>query len=236
VWTRLILPNGNSIVIDNLPATDAPGYAGLEDEVDFHAWQLLKGIGLATLLGVGTQLTLGNDEGDLIKALRESMQQTTNRAGQRLIERQLDVQPTITVRSGWPVRLIKISFSKCRSAGAETEMKKMRLSKLPDRVPVKLTITLAPDLAARLRSYADLYAEIYATREEPADLVPYMFDTFLKADVAFRRTSRSKGNDGTAESPPSAPSIVRARIEPPAVRELPRKPRAVGLRTDVSEA
>ncbi|WP_156434913.1 TrbI/VirB10 family protein, partial [Bradyrhizobium lablabi] len=106
VWTRLILPNGNSIVIENLPATDVAGYAGLEDEVDFHTWQLLKGIGLATLLGVGTQLSLGNDEGDLVKALRESIQQTTNRAGQRLIERELDVQPTITVRPGWPLRVI----------------------------------------------------------------------------------------------------------------------------------
>jgi type IV secretion system protein TrbI len=106
VWTRLILPNGNSIVIENLPATDVAGYAGLEDEVDFHTWQLLKGIGLATLLGVGTQLSLGNDEGDLVKALRESIQQTTNRAGQRMVERELDVQPTITVRPGWPLRVI----------------------------------------------------------------------------------------------------------------------------------
>ncbi|WP_245310594.1 TrbI/VirB10 family protein [Bradyrhizobium valentinum] len=106
VWTRLILPNGSSIVIENLPATDFAGYSGLEDEVDFHTWQLLKGIGLATLLGVGTQLSLGNDEGDLIKALRESVQQTTNRAGQRLVERELDVQPTITVRPGWPLRVI----------------------------------------------------------------------------------------------------------------------------------
>jgi type IV secretion system protein VirB10 len=106
VWTRIILPNGNSIVIENLPATDTAGYAGLEDEVDFHTWQLLKGIGLATILGVGTQLTLGNTEGDLVRALRESIQQTTNRAGQRLIERELDVQPTITVRPGWPVRVL----------------------------------------------------------------------------------------------------------------------------------
>jgi type IV secretion system protein VirB10 len=69
VWTRIILPDGNSVVVDNLPATDAAGYAGVEDEVDFHTWQLIKGIGLATLLGVGTQLTLGNEEGDLLEAL-----------------------------------------------------------------------------------------------------------------------------------------------------------------------
>jgi type IV secretion system protein TrbI len=106
VWSRLILPNGNSIVIENLPATDVAGYAGLEDEVDFHTWQLLKGVALATLIGVGTQLSIGNNQNDLVTALRQSVQQTTNQAGQRLVEHELDVQPTITVRPGWPLRVI----------------------------------------------------------------------------------------------------------------------------------
>ncbi len=43
VWRRIILPDGSSIEIDNLPATDAAGYAGLEDEVDFHTWRIVKG-------------------------------------------------------------------------------------------------------------------------------------------------------------------------------------------------
>jgi type IV secretion system protein TrbI len=106
VWSRLILPNGNSIVIENLPATDVAGYAGLEDEVDFHTWQLLKGVALATLVGVGTQLSIGNNENDLVTALRQSVQQSTNQAGQRIVERELDVQPTITVRPGWPLRVM----------------------------------------------------------------------------------------------------------------------------------
>jgi type IV secretory pathway VirB10-like protein len=106
VWTRLILPNGNSIVIENLPATDVAGYAGLEDEVDFHTWQLLKGVALASLIGVGTQLSIGNNQNDLVNALRQSTQQATNSAGQRLVERELDVQPTITVRPGWPLRVM----------------------------------------------------------------------------------------------------------------------------------
>jgi len=82
------------------------GYAGLEDEVDIHTWQLLKGIALATLLGVGTQISFGTNEDDLVKAVRERAQQTTNRAGQRLVERELDVQPTITLRPGCPLRVI----------------------------------------------------------------------------------------------------------------------------------
>jgi len=106
VWRRIIMPDGSSIEIDNLPATDAAGYAGLEDEVDFHTWRLIKGIGLATLLGVGTELSFGSDESDLVRVLRQSSQESTNQAGQRLVEKNLDIQPMITVRPGWPLRVI----------------------------------------------------------------------------------------------------------------------------------
>jgi type IV secretion system protein VirB10 len=107
VWQRIILPDGSSIVIDNLPATDTGGYAGLADQVDLHTWKLLKGIALATVLGVGSELAFGSSgDSDLIKALQQSTQSTTNRAGQRLIERHLNVQPTIKVRPGWPLRVI----------------------------------------------------------------------------------------------------------------------------------
>ena len=53
VWQRIILPDGSSIRIDNVPATDTQGYAGLSDRIDRHTWQLLKGVALSTLLGVG---------------------------------------------------------------------------------------------------------------------------------------------------------------------------------------
>ncbi len=106
VWQRIILPDGSSIVIENLPGTDTTGYAGLEDRVNFHTWKLLKGIVLSTLLGVSTELTLGNQESDLVKAIRESTQDSTNQVGQSLTERNLNIQPTITIRPGWPLRII----------------------------------------------------------------------------------------------------------------------------------
>ena len=108
VWQRIILPNGSSVVIDNLPATDTGGYAGLAGEVDLHTWKLLKGVALATVLAVGSSLAFGSGSGDsdIIRALRESTGQTTNRAGQRLVEKNLDVQPTLSVRPGWPLRVI----------------------------------------------------------------------------------------------------------------------------------
>ena len=106
VWQRIILPNGTSVVIDNLPATDTAGNAGLADQVDLHTFKLLKGVALATVLGVGSQLAFGSSDSDLVRALQQSTQATTNRAGQRLVERNLNVQPTITVRPGWPLRVI----------------------------------------------------------------------------------------------------------------------------------
>ncbi|WP_314717795.1 TrbI/VirB10 family protein [Sphingobium yanoikuyae] len=106
VWQRIILPDGSSIQIDNLPATDAAGYAGLSDKVDYHTWRLLKGVALSTLLGVGTELSIGNDESDLVRALRQSTQQSANQAGQQIVSKNLNIQPTITVRPGWPLRVI----------------------------------------------------------------------------------------------------------------------------------
>jgi type IV secretion system protein TrbI len=106
VWQRIILPDGSSIIIDNMPATDTAGYAGLADKVDVHSWQLLKGIGLSTLLGVGTQLSFGSSESDLVRAVRESVQQNADRAGQQITAKALDIQPSITVRPGWPLRVV----------------------------------------------------------------------------------------------------------------------------------
>ena len=105
VWTRIVLPDGASVELDNMPATDAGGYAGLDDRVDSHTWQLLKGIGLSTLLGVSTQLSIGGG-GDLVRAIRESTQQNAAHAGDQITSRNLDIQPTITVRPGWPVRVL----------------------------------------------------------------------------------------------------------------------------------
>lgn len=76
----------------------------------------------------------------------------------------------------------------------------MKLSKLPDRTPVKLSMTLPPNLAARLREYADFYAETYGSREEVADLVPFMLEAFLDSDVDFRRGKRTAIAAGIASS------------------------------------
>lgn len=105
VWNRLILPSGRSIVLERQPGADTEGYAGLEDGVDYHWWDLAKAAGLSTLLAIGTELAT-SDEDRLIRAIRDGTQDTINQAGQQIIQRQLQVAPTLTIRPGFPVRII----------------------------------------------------------------------------------------------------------------------------------
>ena len=105
VWQRFIMPDGSSLKVDNVSATDASGYAGLADKVDFHTWTLLKAAAISTILGVGS--TLGFTGGsDLVSSIRQAAQQNVARAGDQLTSRNLQIQPTITIRPGTPVRLV----------------------------------------------------------------------------------------------------------------------------------
>lgn len=78
VWNRLIFPNGRSIVLERQPGADAEGYAGLQDGVDYHWWDLAKAAGLSTLLSVGAELAT-NDDDRLISAIRNGGHPTRTR-------------------------------------------------------------------------------------------------------------------------------------------------------------
>ncbi|MDP1638824.1 MAG: TrbI/VirB10 family protein [Candidatus Nitrotoga sp.] len=109
VWTRLILPDTSSISLDRLPGIDPAGYAGLEDGVDWHWDRILAGAALSTLLGVGAELAApdrSGSDGKVIIATRQSAQDTVNQVGQEITKRNLSIQPTLTIRPGFPMRVM----------------------------------------------------------------------------------------------------------------------------------
>ncbi len=104
-WTRLIFPDGRSIVLEREPGTDQAGVAGLEDGVNNHWGRLFLAAGLATILNIG--LETGEDNGDEIaEAIRDGTQDTIGRAGEAIVQRQLGIPPTLTIRPGFPVRVM----------------------------------------------------------------------------------------------------------------------------------
>lgn len=106
-WTRLIMPNGRSIVLDRQPGADAAGYAGLEDEVDNHWGAVFKAAILSTVLSVGSTVGVsGNSGGSLAEAIQQGLSQSFNQAGQQVVGRSLNIPPTLTIRPGFPVRVM----------------------------------------------------------------------------------------------------------------------------------
>jgi type IV secretion system protein TrbI len=107
VWNRLIMPNGKSIVLERQPGADTEGYAGLEDEVDNHWGMLFKAAILSTILSVGSEAGMsGNNNGSLAEAIQQGTSQSINQTGQQVVSRSLSIQPTITIRPGFPVRVM----------------------------------------------------------------------------------------------------------------------------------
>jgi type IV secretion system protein TrbI len=106
VWDRLIMPNGRSIVLERQPGADPEGYAGLEDQVDYHWGMLFKAAILSTVLSVGSEVGMSNNGNSLVQAIQQGGSQGVNQVGQQVVSRSLNIQPTITIRPGFPVRVI----------------------------------------------------------------------------------------------------------------------------------
>lgn len=104
-WNRLILPDGRSMVLERQPAADPSGYAGLQDGVDYNWGGVTRAALVSTLLGLGAEFGVaGND--DLARALRRGGQDAFNRAGEQIVARELMIRPILTIRPGFPVRVM----------------------------------------------------------------------------------------------------------------------------------
>jgi type IV secretory pathway VirB10-like protein len=93
-------------VLERQPGADPEGYAGLQDQVDNHWGALFKAALLSTILSVGSEAGSSNDENSLVDAIRRGASDSISQTGRQVVGRSLQVQPTVTVRPGFPVRVI----------------------------------------------------------------------------------------------------------------------------------
>ena len=109
-WNRIVMPNGRSINIGSMEGADLAGASGLKDRVDGHFWQLARGILLSTVFSVGAasaQDASARSSGSLVlNSAGTGVSTEAEQVGQQITSRDLNRQPTITVRSGWPLRVL----------------------------------------------------------------------------------------------------------------------------------
>ena len=108
-WNRLVLPNGDSINLQCMPAADLKGAAGLTGEVNEHWFRLITGAALSSLLAASSQAVAGNTENfnpTVQQMWARNAAGDVNQTGQQLTRRNLTIQPTITVGPGYSVNVI----------------------------------------------------------------------------------------------------------------------------------
>jgi type IV secretion system protein VirB10 len=105
-WNRLILPNGWSINLEGMDASDPAGASGLGDRTDNHLDRLAAAIALSSIISVAANEVEDNESSGIIPSLGDAAAQQAAQTGSRITERELSVRPTLRVRAGAPVRVV----------------------------------------------------------------------------------------------------------------------------------
>lgn len=113
VWTRLILPNGNSIDLEAMKGTDETGAAGLQDETDHHRWAFAGALAVSTVMSFGPSVaqafaqkaTTGSNT-NIYTQPSASLGTQSSQVGENLLNRELNRPNTVTIRQGWPLRIL----------------------------------------------------------------------------------------------------------------------------------
>jgi type IV secretory pathway VirB10-like protein len=108
-WNRLIRPDGVSVGLECMPGVDLSGYAGFADDVDHHWFRIITGVALGTLLSATAQRSQGDVTGytpTVPQLWAANAGSSLNQAGQAITQKNLSIQPTITVRPGYSVNVL----------------------------------------------------------------------------------------------------------------------------------
>ena len=193
VWNRIMLPNGKSIVLERQQGADAQGFSGLEDEVDYHWWDLAKAAALSTLLGIGTELG-SSRRGERSRAgaaprLAGFDQQHRTAARAPPAQHPADAHDPPGI-PGARDRQPRSCDGALRSGGKP--MTKLKLGAIEDDKPVKLTVELPAAVHRSLVAYAEAIGrEGGQAAPDPAKLIAPMIEKFMATDRAFAKSRRS---------------------------------------------
>lgn len=108
-WNRLIRPDGTSINLECQTGTDLAGYSGFADEVNHHWGRLIGGVLLSSILAATAESSQGSVQGfnpSFSQSVASNAGSEINQAGQAITRKNLNMQPTVTVRPGFSVNML----------------------------------------------------------------------------------------------------------------------------------
>ena len=106
IWSRLVFPDGSTLVLDNLGGADQSGYSGFKGKVNRHWNSILTSAMMVSLLGAGVEMAAPTKNGDRDREdhrsiLAENAAAAIAEASAQIIGREVNRQPTIKIKPGY---------------------------------------------------------------------------------------------------------------------------------------
>ncbi|MGK9452428.1 TrbI/VirB10 family protein [Acidithiobacillus caldus] len=114
-WTRIEFPNGTYMNLPGFEGAGGSGYAGFAGEVNDHTWLVFKNALLLSLVNVGMAVasptststnTTGVTGNEALQDGEQSLAQTFGQAEAQLLQRYIDIAPTITIHPGYVFNVV----------------------------------------------------------------------------------------------------------------------------------
>lgn len=112
VWDRLIFPDGSSIDLDRMQGVDMSGYAGISERVNNHYFKMYANALLLSFVGAGydaltnTNNSNNNGQFNAQQEVAANVGQQLSNVASKTLEKNIDVQPTITISPGHRFNII----------------------------------------------------------------------------------------------------------------------------------
>ncbi|MGE0047719.1 MAG: TrbI/VirB10 family protein [Acidithiobacillus sp.] len=109
-WTRIEYPNGTYMNLPGYEGAGGSGYAGFAGEVNNHTWLVFKNALLLSIVNVGMAIasptstssnTTGVTGNQALQDGEQSLAQTFGQAESQLLQKYIDIAPTITIQPGY---------------------------------------------------------------------------------------------------------------------------------------
>lgn len=131
-WHTLVRPDGYQLQLGNMNGTDAKGASGLKGSVNDHPMAYLKAIGLMSVFSImNTEFASANSgtDNEYVQNVIANSQQVMNELGDKLIDRAMNVQPTIKIKAGTKINIVvnqNLSLPPCEDIPVTQQYRRQR--------------------------------------------------------------------------------------------------------------
>lgn len=185
---RLVFPNGRAVVIDGLPALNAIGETALHDRVNRHYAQLFGAslaVGLVSGLAQAGSRGYGLDAGS-VDVYRQGASTSLAGSTARILDRYLNVLPTLTIREGHRIRIYLTGDLSLPTYVDQLDT----ASSLRASIDFERIFYAPGTTAERRRQRAVATVHLVLRDQVPHAAIPYnplgLTIVYLREDVAFR--------------------------------------------------